>query len=231
MPHRPSPGAPKEKGSIKEKRTARMAELIERLRQVYPEAHCELDATNPLELLVATILSAQCTDVQVNKVTKQLFQKYRQAADYANAPLAELEADLSQIGLFRSKAKNLQSCARTLLERHQGQVPSDMDALCALAGVGRKTANVVLGNAFSINVGIVVDTHVARLSRRLALTRQTTPEKIEAALMKRVPQDLWCQFSHWLIFHGRRCCRARNPACEICPLQDLCSAPEKKERA
>jgi endonuclease-3 len=162
--------------------TQRAAELCRALAAVYPDAHCELDFRSPLELLVATMLSAQCTDVQVNKVTADLFRKYRSARDYAEAKPAELEQDLRRIGLFRTKAKNLRAAAHILVEKHQGEIPRTMEELTELPGVGRKTANVVLGNAFGINVGVVVDTHVARLSQRFGLTRQTDPKKIDPAL-------------------------------------------------
>lgn len=201
---------------------ARTLALITGLKRAYPDAHCELNFSNPLELLIATILSAQCTDKQVNLVTAALFQKYRSAADFANAPLAELEQDVRRIGLYRNKAKNIQACCRALVERHGGEVPRTMAELTALAGVGRKTANVVLGNAFNINVGVVVDTHVARLSERLGLTKETTPEKIEQALMKLVPQPDWAMLSHWLIWHGRRRCAARKPDCAQCEIRELC---------
>jgi endonuclease III len=202
-------------------------QIIAGLKAAYPNAHCELDHANPLELLVATILSAQCTDKQVNIVTADLFRKYRAAGDYAHAPLAELEQDVRRIGLYRNKAKNIQAACRTLIERHNGGVPKMMDELVALDGVGRKTANVVLGNAFGINVGVVVDTHVARLSQRLGLTKETDPVKIEQALMKLVPQADWAQFSHWLIWHGRRRCSARKPDCAGCELKELCPSAEK----
>lgn len=201
---------------------ARTLDIIAGLKRTYPDAHCELNFSNPLELLVATILSAQCTDKQVNLVTETLFQKYRSAADFANAGLAQIEQDIRRIGLYRNKAKNIQACGRALVERHGGEVPRTMDELTALAGVGRKTANVVLGNAFGINVGVVVDTHVARLSARLDLTRETTPEKIEQALMKLVPRDDWAMLSHWLIWHGRRRCAARKPDCARCEIRALC---------
>ncbi len=191
-------------------KTARLKKIIAALDRTYPGAHCELDHANPLELLIATILSAQCTDKRVNIVTKELFKKYRSAADYANAPLAELEQAIKTTGFFRNKAKNIRDCCRKLIERHGGKVPRTMEELTQLDGVGRKTANVVLGNAFGINVGVVVDTHVARLSHRLGLTRQTTPEKIERDLMSLVPQKQWALFSHWLIWHGRRRCARAN---------------------
>ena len=203
-------------------KAARCAEVLRRLNAAYPDAHCELNHTNPLELLIATILSAQCTDKQVNIVTAELFKKYIRAADYANAPLSELEQDLRAIGLFRNKAKNIQACCRTLIEHHGGEVPANMEALVQLGGVGRKTANVVLGNAFNINEGVVVDTHVARLSGRLDFTRETKPEKIEAALQTLVPREQWTMVSHWLIWHGRRRCFARNPDCPGCEAKELC---------
>ena len=197
-------------------------EIFAALQRAYPDAHCELNHRNPLELLVATILSAQCNDKQVNLVTPALFHRYRTAADYAGADLEELEALIQRLGLYRNKAKALQACGRKLAERHGGAVPRSMAELIELDGVGRKTANVVLGNAFGLNVGIVVDTHVARLSARLGLTRQTTPEKIEQDLMKRVPSSQWTLLSHWLIWHGRRRCFARSPDCAGCELGQLC---------
>jgi len=203
-------------------KTARLKKILPALDGIYPEAHCELDHRSPLELLVATILSAQCTDKRVNLVTKELFKKYRSAADYANALLAELEQAIKPTGFFRNKAKNIQACCRKLVERHNGQVPRTMEELTHLDGVGRKTANVVLGNAFGINVGVVVDTHVARLSKRLGLTRQKDPEKIEQELMALVPQHQWTLFSHWLIWHGRRRCDARKPDCVNCEIGKLC---------
>lgn len=213
------------------KALSRRTQLITRqLHQTYPDAHCELNFSSPLELLVATILSAQCTDKQVNLVTAVLFRKYRSAADFANADPTELENNIRRIGLFRNKAKNIQACCRKLIAQHGGEVPRTMEELVALDGVGRKTANVVLGNAFHINVGVVVDTHVARLSERLRLTREKSPEKIEQALMKVVPQKDWPLFSHWLIWHGRRRCVARNPDCAGCEIHALCpSAIVKKE--
>ncbi len=201
---------------------ARVKKIISQLRAAYPDAHCELNYANPLELLIATILSARCTDKQVNLVTPGLFQKYRAAKDYAAAAPAALAAEIRRIGLFRNKAKNIQTCCRKLVERHGGEVPRTMEELIQLDGVGRKTANVVLGNAFAINAGIVVDTHVARLAGRLGLTAEQTPEKIEPALQKLVPQDQWTLFSHWLIWHGRRRCFARNPDCANCEIEHLC---------
>jgi endonuclease-3 len=205
-----------------EAKKLRAKKIITALDRTYPEAHCELDNADPLELLIATILSAQCTDKRVNIVTAVLFKKYRSAADYANAPLAELEQAVKTTGFFRNKAKNIQACCRKLIVRHGGRVPRAMEELTQLDGVGRKTANVVLGTAFDINVGVVVDTHVARLSQRLGLTRQKMPEKIELELMALVPQKQWALFSHWLIWHGRRRCDARKPDCEGCEIKKLC---------
>ncbi len=208
-------------------RHERAQQLIAALHKIYPNAYCELNNSNALELLIATILSAQCTDKQVNIVTEKLFQKYKTAADYANASPTEFAEDIRRIGLYRAKAKNIQSTCRTLIERHGGEVPQTMDELVALDGVGRKTANVVLGNAFNTNVGVVVDTHVGRLSHRLGLTRETDPKHIEQDLMKLVPQPDWCTFSHQLIFHGRRRCYARNPDCPNCELRPLCPSADK----
>jgi endonuclease-3 len=208
-------------------RPERARALCEALPRLYPDAHCELTFSNPLELLIATILSAQCTDVQVNKVTPAVFKKYRTARAYAEADPAGLEHALRAIGLYRAKAKNIRACGAILVEKHGGQVPRTMEELVALPGVGRKTANVVLGNAFDINVGVVVDTHVARLSGRLGLTRETDPKKIEPVLMKLVPQKDWTLFSHWLIFHGRRVCKALNPDCPECGIKDLCPSYPK----
>lgn len=201
---------------------ARLRRIIAGLTRTYPDAHCELNYSNPLELLVATILSAQCNDKQVNIVTGPLFQKYRTAVDYAKADPAALEQEIKRIGLYRNKARNIQACCRKLVERHGGIVPDSMEALVELDGVGRKTANVVLGNAFNVNCGIVVDTHVARLSTRLGLTREKTPEKIEQALVKLTPKVHWTMLSHWLIWHGRRRCFARNPDCPNCEIKHLC---------
>lgn len=208
-------------------RRLRAGKITDGLQRAYPDAHCELDYSNELELLIATILSAQCTDRQVNIVTATLFRKYRSAADYAGAEQATLEKDLRAIGLFRNKAKNVRAAGRQLVERYQGQVPRTMEELIGLPGVGRKTANVVLGNAFGINCGIVVDTHVARLSGRLRLSRQSAPEKIEMDLQPLIPQSMWTLFSHLLIWHGRRRCFARNPACPQCEIRFLCPSCPK----
>ncbi|MCS7337022.1 MAG: endonuclease III [Verrucomicrobiae bacterium] len=203
-------------------RTARLKKLIAILRKTYPNARVELNYSNPLELLVATILSAQCTDKRVNMVTAELFKRYRSAADYANADLTELEQAIKSTGFYRNKARTLKALGQQLLERHGGRVPNTMDELTKLPGVGRKTANVVLGNAFGINAGIVVDTHVTRLAQRLGLTTQKDPDKIEQELMQLVPQQLWTDFAHWLIWHGRRRCVARKPDCENCEVKELC---------
>ncbi|HEX7570340.1 MAG TPA: endonuclease III [Verrucomicrobiae bacterium] len=200
----------------------RATKIIAALQRTYPDAHCELNFSNPLELLVATILSAQCTDKRVNLVTAELFKKYRSAKDFADAPLAEIEEVVKTTGFFRNKAKNIHACCRKLVELHGGEVPRTMDELTSLAGVGRKTANVVLGNAFGINVGVVVDTHVTRLANRLGLTKQMDAVKIEQELMRLVPQKQWALFSHWLIWHGRRRCDARKPDCANCEIQKLC---------
>lgn len=208
-------------------KTARARDILAALKRAYPDAHCELHHASPLELLIATILSAQCTDKQVNIVTADLFRKYRCAADFANATQERLEQDLRRIGFFRNKAKNIRACCQKLLEHHAGQVPRTMEELTALDGVGRKTANVVLGNAFAINVGVVVDTHVARLSQRLGLTRAATPEKIEPDLMKLVAHKDWALLSHLLIWHGRRRCSARKPDCAGCEIANLCPGAGK----
>ena len=205
----------------------RTRQIIAALARTYPDAHCELNHSSSLELLIATILSAQCTDKQVNIVTADLFKKYRSAQDFAQATQAQLENEIKRLGFFRNKARNIRACCQKLVERHGGEVPHSMDELTALDGVGRKTANVVLGNAFGINVGVVVDTHVARLSQRLGLTRETTPEAIEQDLMKLVPQAKWALLSHWLIWHGRRRCSARKPDCADCEIADLCPSASK----
>lgn len=192
------------------------------LDEHYPDAHCTLDYGNPLELLVATILSAQCTDERVNQVTPQLFETYRTTADYARAPLAELETAIRSTGFYRNKAKNIQACCRELQERFAGKIPVDLSMLVQLPGIGRKTANVILGNAFHIP-GIVVDTHVGRVSQRLGLTTNEDPVKIEFDLMELIPRERWVTFSHQLILHGRKVCSARKPMCSQCPLIALCN--------
>jgi endonuclease III len=196
------------------------------LKAEYPDARTELDWSNPLELLVATILSAQTTDVQVNRVTESLFSKYRTAEDYADSTPDELEEDIRPTGFYRNKARSLRSMASALVEEHGGEVPRTMSELVALPGVGRKTANVVLGNAFGTNEGIVVDTHVRRVSGRLGLTESSDPVKIEQELMRLVPEGDWTTFSHLLILHGRRTCKARKPDCPNCLLNDICPSAD-----
>ena len=200
----------------------RIGPIIEKLKAQYPDAHCELNHQEPLQLLVATILSAQCTDVRVNKVTKNLFKKYQTTKDYAEADPEEFQEDIRSTGFFRNKTKSILSMAQDLVEKHGGEVPDTMEELVALPGVGRKTANVVLGNAFGKNEGVVVDTHVTRISNKLKLTNRNDAVKIEQDLVKLVPRDDWALFSHLLIWHGRDICPARKPKCEICPLNSLC---------
>jgi endonuclease-3 len=200
----------------------RVAQLVEAFPEIYPGAHCELDFKNPLELLVATILSAQCTDKRVNMVTPALFRKYKTAADYARSVPTDLENAIRSTGFFRNKAKSIRAATSTIVEKLGGKVPSTMEQLRELPGVGRKTANVVLGNAFHKDEGIVVDTHVIRLSQRLRLTKNVDPEKIERDLMKLVPRRVWTTWSHWLIWHGRRRCFARKPDCAQCEVFRLC---------
>jgi len=210
---------PRETTAAKKERAEKICVVLQR---TYPTAHCELNFFNSLQLLIATILSAQCTDKRVNIVTPELFKKYRSAKDFAEAPLADIENAVKTTGFFRNKAKNIKACCTALVEKYGGEVPRTMDELHALAGVGRKTANVVLGNAFNINVGVVVDTHVTRLSNRLGLVKGTDAVKLEQELMKLVPQADWTLFSHWLIWHGRRRCPARKPDCAGCEIQNLC---------
>ena len=201
---------------------APISEVMARLKGEYPDARTELNWESPLELLVATMLSAQTTDVRVNMVTEELFERYRTAADYAGAEPARLEEDIRPTGFYRNKARALQGMTRALLERHGGEVPRTMAELVALPGVGRKTANVVLGNAFGVDEGVVVDTHVRRVSGRLGLTEESDPEKIEQDLIGLVPEGERALFSHLLIFHGRRVCKARKPDCPNCVLNDIC---------
>jgi len=200
----------------------RAAEYYRRLIAAYPDAHCALDHENPYQLLVATILSAQCTDKRVNMVTPELFRHYPDATHLADAEQESLESEIKSTGFFRSKSKSLLGMARALVSGYSGKVPNTMEELTKLPGVGRKTANVVLGNAFGKNIGIVVDTHVARLANRLGLTKETDPVKIEAALMPLFPSDQWTMLSHLLIEHGRQICVARVPRCAQCVLNDIC---------
>ena len=208
--------------SAKSKLQARTKKIIAALRVTYPAAHCALNHTNPLQLLVATILSAQCTDERVNLITPALFAKYQTAADFAAAPPGQLENLIKSAGFFRNKAKSIRNCCQAIVARHAGQVPATMAELIELAGCGRKTANVILGVAYRKAEGVVVDTHVHRLSRRLGLTSQNTPEKIEQDLMAIVPQPDWIDFAHLLIWHGRQRCAARKPDCAHCELAQLC---------
>ncbi|MCW4016399.1 MAG: endonuclease III [Candidatus Bathyarchaeota archaeon] len=196
--------------------------IIELLEKEYPDAKTALHYHNPLEILVATILSAQCTDKQVNIVTKSLFKKYQTAKDYANADLVELQEDIRSTGFYRNKAKNLKNAGRLLVEKYDSKVPSTMEELVELPGVARKTANIVLSNAYGVIVGIAVDTHVRRLSKRLGLTQNTNPDKIEADLMEIVPKSHWKKITNLLIFHGRNVCTARKPKCDRCSLNKLC---------
>lgn len=196
--------------------------MVRQLRADYADAECALNFRNPLELLIATILSAQCTDQRVNLVTKDLFKKYRSAADFAKAPLAELEKAVRSTGFFRNKAKNIQGCCKKLVEKFGGKVPERLDDLVELPGVGRKTANVVLGTAFGIASGVVVDTHVGRLSQRLGLTEETDAVKIESELIAQLPKKEWITFSHRMIHHGRKVCAARKPLCSTCNFSKFC---------
>jgi endonuclease-3 len=205
-----------------ERSPATIGEVISRLKEAYPDARTELTWEDPLQLLVATMLSAQSTDVRVNEVTERLFRKYRTAEDYAEADLAELEDEIRPVGFFRNKARSIRSMARALVEEHNGEVPRTMAELVALTGVGRKTANVVLGNAFDMDEGVVVDTHVRRLSNRLGLSKENEPEKIERDLLEIVPREERTLFSHLLIFHGRRVCTSRKPDCPNCVLNHVC---------
>jgi endonuclease-3 len=210
-----------------QERAERVAVVLPLLTKMYPEAQCSLEHRNPLQLLVATILSAQCTDVRVNIVTKDLFRKYKTAEEFARVPQEQLERDIQSTGFYRNKAKSIRAMAAALVEQHHGKVPQTMEELVHLAGVGRKTANVVLGNAFGKNEGIVVDTHVGRISQRLGLTKHTDAVKIEHDLMAVVPKEDWTLWSHLLIYHGRAICQARKPKCQECALLPHCPAGKK----
>jgi endonuclease-3 len=212
-------------------RQARTVRILEGLAGLYPESRCSLDHSTPLELLVATVLSAQCTDAMVNRVTPALFAKYRTAADYAAATQEEMEADVRAINFFRNKARSLIGLGRALVERHGGEVPRDMDALTALPGVGRKTANVVRGIAFGEADGVVVDTHVKRIAFRLGLTREEDPERIERDLLKLLPYEARVVFTHRIIDHGRAVCTARKAQCDRCTLAEVCPSAPHPERA
>ncbi len=214
------------KKSIRSKDKARSAKIQHILKTTYPDVKTQLRNANPFELLVATILSAQCTDKQVNRVTKDLFNHLKTPQDFASASNETIEELIRSTGYFRNKAKNIKNCSKSLLEKHDGQVPQSLDELVKLPGVGRKTANVVLGSAFNIP-GIVVDTHVARISKRLGLTKSNNPVKIEYDLMEIIPREEWNAFSLQLIYFGRAICKARKPVCPTCPLYDLCEFPDK----
>lgn len=205
----------------------RVEEILKGLDRAYPDAQCALLHSNPLELLIATILSAQCTDERVNIVTRDLFRKYRSPQDYANAGKEELESDIRSTGFYHNKTKSIQGACRMIVEKFSGKVPATMDELLELPGVARKTANVVLGVAFGKAEGIVVDTHVFRVSRRLDLTESETPERIESDLMQTIPQNRWIPFSHQMILHGRNTCKARKPLCSACTIENVCYSEDK----
>ena len=213
------------------KKNEKALEIYKRLQKIYPDAHCELDHKNGWELLIATILSAQCTDVRVNMVTPHLFKKYPTAAKLAKAEQLDVEEIIHSTGFYKNKAKSIISCSAEIVSRFKNEIPKSIEELSSLAGVGRKTANVVLGNIYNINEGVVVDTHVKRLTFLLGLTKNTEPEKIEPELMKLFPQDTWCMLSHLLIFHGRRICIARRPQCDLCVLNDICPSAGKNKLA
>lgn len=219
-PRRSAPARTPLADAAERKRQARR--VVRRLAADYPDAVCALQHQSAFQLLVATILSAQCTDERVNIVTKDLFAKYPTAADLAAVPIGRLEKLVQSTGFFRNKAKNIKACAEALVKEYDGEVPQDLDTLVALPGIGRKTANVVLGTAFGIPTGVVVDTHVGRLSRRLGLTDQTDPVKVERDLMDIVPQKEWIDFSHRMIHHGRQICGARRPLCDKCSMNKFC---------
>ena len=205
-------------------------QVLSLLKKQYPKPECALKHKNPLELLIATIISAQCTDERVNKVTAKLFEKYKKLKDYTNADIREFEKDVYSTGFYRNKAKNIIAACKIIYERYKGRVPDDFNKLLELPGVARKTANCVMGNAFNVPSGVVVDTHVSRISQRLGLTKNTEPVKIEQDLIKLLPKNEWIMFSHRLIWHGRKVCDARRPKCEICTLNKLCKSAFKFSR-
>lgn len=217
----------KKKRISAEEQKARVAQILDGLDRAYPGAQCALRHSNPLELLIATILSAQCTDERVNLVTKDLFRKYRTPGDYLSVPPEELEQDIRSTGFYRNKTKSIRGACRMIVEQFGGRVPDTMEKLLQLPGVARKTANVVLGVAFRKADGIVVDTHVLRVSRRLELTDADMPEQIERDLMQLIPRDRWISFSHQMILHGRHTCKARNPLCSACPVETVCESEDK----
>jgi endonuclease-3 len=223
--------AKSKKGIDKDDAKERVLKFFPILRKTYPEAKVSLDYRSPLELMIATILAAQCTDLRVNIVTKNLFKKYRKVEDWIQVPQEELEQDIRSTGFFRNKAANIQKACRTLLGKFNGQVPQTMEELLALAGVGRKTANVILGNCFGVQ-GIICDTHMIRLSRRLGLSDNADPTKLELDLMEIVPKDKfggWTLFSHCIVFHGRACCKARKPDCPNCPIAQYCPSANRPD--
>lgn len=210
---------------------AQWAHCLEEMDRMFPDAHCELVHSNPFELLVATVLSAQCTDALVNKVTKDLFKKYKKPEDYISVPIEELQNDIRSIGLFRNKAKNIQALSLMLIEKFNGEVPADRDVLTTLPGVGRKTANVVVSVAFGVPA-IAVDTHLERVSKRLGLARwKDTPLQVEEQLMKKTPKEAWSKTHHQMIFFGRYHCKAQNPQCPVCPLLDVCREGKKRMKS
>jgi len=221
------PHAKKSAGPAKGTDPKRVAAILAKLDEAYPDATCELKHDNAFQLLISTILSAQCTDVRVNQVTQELYKKYRKPEDFAYANPAELENEIRPTGFFRNKTKSIIGASKGILEKFGGQVPRTMEEILTLPGVARKTGNVVLGTAYGIAVGVVVDTHVIRLSNRLDLTRNEDPKKIEQDLMAIIPQNKWIQFSHQLIWHGRRVCFARKPNCAACNLEKLCYSKDK----
>jgi len=223
----PAKKAPGKTSSSAGTNPQRVAAILAKLDEVYPNATCELKHENAFQLLIATILSAQCTDVRVNQVTQELFKKYTKPEDFAYANPADLEKEIRPTGFFRNKTKSIMGASKAIVERFAGQVPRTMEEILTLPGVARKTGNVVLGTAYGIAVGIVVDTHVIRLSNRLDLTRNEDPKKIEQDLMAIIPQNKWIKFSHQLIWHGRRVCAARKPKCVECNLESLCYSKDK----
>ncbi len=230
---RRSPVAPRPKSKRPKPKRPRLSRedrvraIVRRLEKTYPDARCALKHTNPFELLVATILSAQCTDTRVNMVTPRLFQNCPTPKDFAAMRPEALEEQIRSTGFFRNKAKSIIGAARKIVQEFGGQVPDTMEGLLTLPGVARKTANVVLGTAFGQATGVVVDTHVQRIARRLDLSREKAPEKIERDLMRQIPKSKWINFSHQMIFHGRLCCAARQPKCSVCPVEDLCDSADK----
>lgn len=221
-PRNKSPKSPQPAPPAPADRKAQARKVVRRLAADYPDAECALKHETPYQLLVATILSAQCTDARVNIVTKPLFEKYPTAADLASLPLAKIEKLVQSTGFFRNKAKNIKACSQQLVEKYDGQVPEDLDALVKLPGVGRKTANVVLGTVYGITSGVVVDTHVTRITRRLGLTEEKDAVKIEKDMMEIVPKKEWIDFSHRLVHHGRQVCIARKPKCDACSMVKFC---------